>query len=192
MKSQADVGKLAQNAMQRYKDQNYLALFSTFGSGASPGTGNPMQSGYLAAAKARIRSNATEPGVGPIHAIFHGYPLKDIRDEIVSGVGTYVIPSGMTEQVYKQGFVGMTVDSVNIWEDGNIIIDSTPDANGAVHLQDAVVEVQGRNLKRYERELPDYGGGGKEWFWYDEFAFGERNAGVWAFLMKADATAPTS
>ena len=192
VKSQAEVGKLAQNAMQRYKDEQYLSLFSTFGTGASPGTGNPLQSGHLAAAKSRIRSNATEPAVGAIHGVFHGFPLKDIRDEIVSGIGTYTIPAGMSEQVYKNGFQGMTIDSVNIWEDGNITIDSTPDARGAVHAQEAVVQVQGRGLKRYERELPDYGGGGMEWFWYDEFQYGERSSGNWAFTMLADATAPTS
>lgn len=191
VRNQANVGKLAQNAMQRYKDENYLALFSTMDTGASPGTGNPLQSGHIAAAKARIRSNATEPAEGPIHFVGHGFQIKDVRDEIVSGVGTYAVPSGMTEDVYKRGFVGMTVDSVNIWEDGNITIDSVPDANGAVHAQEGVVQVQGRNLKRFERELPDYGGGGKEWFWYDEFAYGIRQS-VWCYLLKSDATTPTS
>lgn len=192
VRSQADVGKLAQSAMQRYKDSAYLALFSTFGTGASPGTGNPLQSGHLAAAARRITSNATEPGMGAIHGVFHGYGLKDIRDELVSGIGTYIVSSGMSEDIYKRGFKGGTVDGVNIWEDGNIVIDSTPDARGAVHAQDAVVQVQGRALRRYERELPDYGGGGKEWFWYDEFAYGERSAGNWAYTLLHDATAPTS
>lgn len=192
VRSQADVGKLAQNAMQRYKDESMLQVFSTFSTGVSPGTGNPLQSGHIAAGKARIRSNATEPAVGPIHAVLHGFVIKDIRDELVSGIGTYTIPTGMTEQVYKNGFQGMTVDSVNIWEDGNIPIDSTPDARGAIFAQEALVQVQGRSLRRYERELPDFGGGGKEWFWYDEFAYGERSAGNWAFTLLADATAPTS
>lgn len=192
VKSQANVGKLAQNAMQRYKDENYLALASTFSTGASPGSGNPVQSGHPAAAAYRIRSNVTEPATGPIHGVFHGFQLKDFRDELVAGIGTYTIPAGMTEQVYKNGFRGGTIDGVNIWEDGNITIDSVPDANGMVHAQEAVVQVQGRAVKRYERELPDFGGGGREWFMYDEFAYGERSAGNWAFLLKSDATAPTS
>ena len=191
VKSQADVGKLAQNAMQRKKDEDYLSLFATFTTTLG-GTGTTHQSGYLAAAKARIRSNTTEPAMGPIHHVHHGFCLKDIRDEIVSGVGTYAIPSGMTEDVYKRGLVGMTIDSVNVWEDGNITITSTPDARGAVHAQEAVVQVQGAGLKRFERELPDFGGGGKEWFWYDEYAYGERSAGNWAYGVLNDATAPTS
>lgn len=191
VKSQANVGSLAQNAMQRKKDEDYLSLFSTMSTGASPGTGQPLQSGHLAAAGANIRSNTTEAAMGPIHCVLHGFQLKDIRDEIVAGIGTYTVPAGMTEQVYKQGFKGMTVDGINLWENGNITIDSVPDANGAVHAEEGVVQVQGRRLKRFERELPDYGGGGKEWFWYDEYAYGIR-ASYWCYLLKSDATAPTS
>lgn len=191
VKSQANVGKLAQNAMQRKKDEDYLALAATMSTGASPGTGNPLQSGHIAAAKANIRSNTTEPAMGPIHFVAHGFQIKDIRDEIVAGIGTYNIPAGMTEQVYKRGYQGMTVDSVNIWEDGNITIDAVPDANAMVHAEEGVVQVQGRSLKRFERVLPDYGGGGKEWFWYDEYAYGIR-ASYWCYLLKSDATAPTS
>lgn len=191
VKSQANVGKLAQNAMQRKKDEDYLALASTMTTTASPGTGNPLQSGHIAAARYNISSNTTEPSTSPIHAVLHGFQIKDVRDEIVAGVGTYTVPSGMTEAVFKQGFKGVTVDSVNIWEDGNITIDSTPDANGMVHAQEGVVQVQGRSLKRYERELPDYGGGGMEWFWYDEYQYGIRQS-VWCYLIKSDATAPTS
>jgi hypothetical protein len=191
VKSQAEVGSLAQKAMQRYKDEQYLALFATFTTTLG-GTGTTHQSGFIAAANYRILNNTTEPGMGPVHHVHHGFCIKDIRDEIVSGVGTYVVPSGMTEDVYKRGLQGMTVDNVNIWTDGNITIDATPDARGAVHAKDAVVQVQARGLKRYERELPDFGGGGKEWFWYDEFAFGERSAGNWAYGVLNDATAPTS
>ncbi len=191
VRNQADVGRLAQNAMQRKKDKDYLAIFAAF-STTLGGTGTTHQSGFIAAAKARIRSNTTEPSTGPIHHIHHGFPLKDIRDEIVSGVGTYNIPTGMTEDVYKRGLQGMTVDSVNVWEDGYITVTSTPDARGAVHAQEAVVMVQGFDLRRFERVLPDFGGGGKEWFWYDEYAYGERSAGNWAYGILNDATAPTS
>lgn len=191
VKSQADVGKLAQNAMQRYKDEAYLAIFATFTTTLGA-TGTSMQSGHLAAAAYRIRSNTTEPAMGPIHHVNHGFVLKDIRDELVSAVGTYVVTAGMTDDVFRRGFKGITVDSVNIWEDGNVTITSTPDARGGTHAQEAVVMVQGMAPKRYERELPDFGGGGKEWFWYDEFAYGERSAGNWAFGHLNDATPPTS
>ena len=80
VKSQADVGKLAQNAMQRKKDEDYLSLFATFTTTLG-GTGTTHQSGYLAAAAARIRNNVTEPATGAIHHVHHGFALKDIRDE---------------------------------------------------------------------------------------------------------------
>lgn len=191
VKSQANVGALGQNAMQRYKDEAYLALAAT-ATTTLGGTGTSMQSGHLAAAAYRIRSNTTEPAMGAIHHVNHGFVLKDIRDEIVSPVGTYTITNGMTDDVYRRGLKGMTVDSVSIWEDGNVVINATPDARGMTHAQEAVVMVQGFSPRRYQRELPDFGGGGKEWFQYDEFAFGERSAGNWLFGHLNDATAPTS
>lgn len=191
VKSQADVGKLAQNAMQRYKDEAYLALAAT-ATTTLGGTGTSMQSGHIAAAAYRIRSNTTEGATSAIHHVNHGFVLKDIRDELVSAVGTYVIHPGMTEDVYKRGLKGMTIDSVNIWEDGNVTINATPDARGMTHAQEAIVQVQGASPRRFERELPDFGGGGKEWFWYDEFQYGERSAGNWFYGHLNDATAPTS
>ena len=192
VKTQANVGKLAQNAMQRYKDEQYLALFSTMSTGASPGTGQPGQSGHIAAANANITGNTTEGAMGKVHGVFHQFQVKDFRDELVSGIGTYAIPAGLTADVYLHGYKGINVDNVHIWVDNNITIDSVPDANGAIHAQEGVVQVQGRSPKRFERVLPDYGGGGgKEWFWYDEFAYGIR-AAYWCYLFKSDATAPTS
>src|SRR3990167_8906600 len=44
-------GPLAGNAMRRKKDEDYLALFASFATGASPGTGNPLSSGHIFAAK---------------------------------------------------------------------------------------------------------------------------------------------
>lgn len=185
------IGSLAGNAMSRRKDQDYLTLFSTFGTGASPGSGNPLSFGHITAAVNRIKSNTTEPSVSAIHTVLHGFQIKDLQDEIVSGIGTYVVPAGMTEDVYKRGWSG-TIASSNVWEDGHITIDSTPDARGATHAQEAVVMVQGANLRTENRRRPDFGGGADEVFMYDEYALGERSAGNWAYTMFSDATAPTS
>lgn len=191
VKSQANVGSLAQNAMQRYKDEAYLALAAT-ATTTLGATGTSMQSGHIAAAAYRIRSNTTEPAMGPINHVNHGFVLKDIRDELVAAVGTYSIEPGMTADVFQRGLKGLTVDSVAVWEDGNVTINSTPDARGLTHAKEAIVMVQGFQPKRFERDLPDFGGGGKEWFWYDEFAYGERSAGNWFYGHLNDATAPTS
>ena len=58
---ESKMGQLAGNAMSRKKDEDYLSMFSSFGTGSSPGTGNPLSFGHIAASKNNISSNVTEP-----------------------------------------------------------------------------------------------------------------------------------
>ena len=188
---ESNMGPLAANAMARKKDEDYLGTFSTFGTGASPGTGNPLSFGHISAAVNRIGSNVTEPSSAPIFSVLHGFQIYDIQQEIVSGVGTYTVPQGMTAEVFRQGFRG-SVAGANVMEDGNITINGTPDARGATHSKEAVVCVNGMSLKTETRRDPAFGGGADEMFMTDEYGFGERSAGNWAFAHLSDATAPTS
>ena len=185
------VGELAGNAMARKPDIDYLDLFSTFGTGASPGTGNPLSFGHIAAAGRRIASNVTEPSTAALCTILHGYQTYDIEVELRAGIGTYAVPTGMTEEVFKKGFRGMVASS-NVYEDGHIAIDATPDARGATHSKAAVVAVQSMSLKYETRRDPSFGGGADEIFITNEYGYGERSAGNWAIAHLSDATAPTS
>lgn len=184
-------GTLGQNAIQRKKDSDYLAIFAT-ATTTLAGTGTSLQSGHIAAAAVRIRSNTTERAMGPINCVHHGFPLKDIADEIKSGVGTYAIPSGMTDDVFRRGLQGITVENVAVWEDGNIGINSTPDARGGVHAKEAVLMVQGFAPRTATRRREEIGGGADEMFHYDEYVFAERSAGNWLFGLLNDATAPAN
>lgn len=186
----AKMGKLGQNAIDRKKDEDYLTVFSGATTTLS-GTGSTLASGVIDAAKARISSNTTEPAMGTIVTVLHGFQIKDIQDEIKSGVGTYTIPSGITEETFRKGFMG-TIGGTNLYEDGNITINATPDARGAVHAREAVVCVQGHSPRTENRRRPQTGGGADEVFMYDEYAFGERSAGNWLFGILSDATVPTS
>lgn len=188
---EAKMGTLAGNGMRRKKDEDYLALFSTFSTAVQPGAGTAFAFGYIASAANRISSNTTEPAIGSIFSVLHGFQIKDIQDAIVSGVGTYPIPRGMTEDVFRQGFQG-TVTGSNVFEDGNITIDSSDDARGATHAREAVVAVMGMAIKTETRRDPSFGGGADEIFMTDEYAFVERSASNWAFGHLSDATAPTS
>jgi hypothetical protein len=185
------IGTLCGNAMARKKDEDYLALFSTFSTGTSPGSGQPVSFGHIAAAKNRITSNATEPSNTEVYAVLHGFQIKDIQDEVLAGVGTYTVPEGLTEDTFRKGFMG-TVAGANVFEDGNIAIDATPNARGAVHSKEAVVAVMGMSIKTETRRDPSFGGGADEIFMTDEYAFVERSAGNWAYTILSDATAPTS
>lgn len=185
------LGTLAGNAMARKKDEDYLATFAGFATTTSPGSGNPLSFGHIAAAVNNASSNVTEPSTAQPFAVLHGFQIKDLQDEIVAGVGTYTVPAGMTEDTYRQGFRG-SVANANVFEDGNITIDSTPNANGAVHTKEAVVCILGMGIKTETRRDPSFGGGADEIFMTDEYGFGERSASHWAYLIKSDATAPTS
>lgn len=186
----AKLGSLAQNAIQRKKDEDGLTALD----GATTslcGAGTTLTSGYVAAGVYRISSNATEPGNPPYRCVLHGYQIKDIWDEMVAGVGTYPVGEGLTARVFTEGFKGM-IASAQIYEDGNITIDSSDDAKGGVFAQEALVLVQGRAPRVEVKRRPEIGGGANSLYHYDEYAYGERSAGNWLFEVYSDATAPTS
>ena len=186
----AQIGKLAQSAIQRKKDEDGLVVLD----GATTslcGAGSTLTSGHISAAKNRISSNATEPGNPPYRCVLHGYQIKDISDEIIAGVGTYNVSDGLTARVFSEGFSGM-VGGAQVYEDGNITIDSAADAKGGVFAQEGIVMVQGRTPWILTKERPEIGGGAVSVYHYDEYAYGERAAGCWVYEIYSDATAPSS
>ena len=187
--SYAKLGSLAQNAMMRKKDIDGTVAMDGATTSLS-GTGTTLVSGVIAAGASRIGSNTTEPGPKPIHAVLHGFQLKDIWDELVAGVGTYPIPEGVTARVYSEGFKGM-IHGASIFEDGNIAIVSN-DARGGVFSKMALILVQGRAPRSEVRREPHIGGGGTSVFLYDEYVWGERSPGNWLYEIMSDAAVPTS
>lgn len=186
----AKTGGLVQNAIQRKKDEDGLTMLDG-ATTALCGAGSTLTSGHIAAGAYRITSNATEPGMKPIRCVLHGYQLKDIYDELVAGVGTYVVNEGPTARVFQSGFT-LPIAGAEVYEDGNITISSsTDDAKGGVFAKEAIVLVQGR-APRVETERKQIGGGATAFFHYDEYAYGERSAGNWLYEICSDATAPTS
>ena len=192
-RSYAQLGSLAQNAIQRKKDEDGITVLdgaTTFLSGA----GTTLASGVIASAAYRISSNATEPGNPPYRAVLHGFQIKDLYDELTAHVGTAAggeTTSGLTARVFEEGFRGR-INNVEVYEDGNISIDSSDDAKGGVFAQEAIVLVQGRSPRTATVRREDIGGGATVVYLYDEYAYGERSAGNWLFEVYSDATAPTS
>jgi hypothetical protein len=185
------IGPLAQNAVQRKKDQDGITAID--GATTSlPGTGTTLTTGHLAAAASRVRyGGGNEPANPPFYTVLHPYQIKDIYDDVVAGVGTYTIPEGETARVFKEGFRG-SIDGSMIYEDALISIDSTPDVKGGSFAKDAVVLVQGRAPRMVNLRNEKLGGGADEVILYDEYAFGERSSGNWLYEIMSDATAPTS
>lgn len=186
----AKLGQLGQNAITRFKDETYLTVLD----GATTslcGAGATFGSGYVGAAVSRIKGNTTEPGTGVINTVLHSFQIKDIQDELVAGVGTYTVPTGMTEEIFRRGFMGTVLGS-NVFDDGNIVINGSSDAKGGTHTKEAIVLVQGRSPWAKTVRQEHIGGGAEDMFHYDEYALGERSVGNWLYEQYSNATAPTS
>lgn len=184
------MGALAQNAIQRKKDEDGLTALD----GATTslcGAGSTLATGHVSAGAVRITSNATEPANSPLRCVLHGFQLKDIEDELTASIGTYPLADGESARVFKEGFRGQ-IQNAKVYEAGNITIDGADDAKGGVFAKDALVLVQGRMRKPETRREPDIGGGGTSMWIYDEYAYGERSAGNWLYELYSDATPPTA
>ena len=193
-KAYAQLGSLAQNAIQRKKDEDGLTVLD----GASeslPGAGNALASGHIAAAVYRISSNATEPGNPPYRCVLHGFQIKDLYDQLTTYLGTAAAgetTQGLSARVFAEGFRGQ-IANAQIYEDGNITIDSTTnDAKGGVFSQEAIILVQGRAPRTATVRREDIGAGSTVVYLYDEYAYGERSSGNWLYEIESDATTPTS
>ena len=186
----AKLGSLAQNAMQRKKDEDGLTMLDGF-STTNPGAGSTLTSGHIAAAMAVVQNGGgTEPSKPPYRCVLHPYQIRDIEDEIVAGVGTYPVGEGLTARVFTEGFRGM-IAGAQLYPDGNISIDSDDDAKGGVFAQDAIVMVQGRSPRMAAVRAENVGGGATKVYHYDEYAFGERQD-AWGYEIYSDASTPTS
>lgn len=185
------IGQVAGKAMERKKDIDGLAIISN-ATTALGGTTTTMQSGYIAAAIARIKGNSTEPLLeGPYYAVLHPFQTKAVQDEVVAGLGTYTIPQGLTQDTFRMGYSG-NLFGAEVYEDGNITIDSTTSAKGGVFGKMAIVLVQGYEPRAETQRRPDVGGGADVLYMYDEYAYGERSAGNWLYSIYTDVTAPSS
>lgn len=191
-KTLAETGGGMQNAIERQKDKDGLTVLD---SGTSyGGAGTTLTSGVLSAAQTENAfGNGVEGWTGRQVAVLHSRQIKDLRDEVTSGIGTYPTPNGLTEEVYRQGFRG-SVDGVEIFADDLMTIDASADVKGGVFAAGkggAIVYVQGPGKKIKERYNPARGGGGMEVYMYDDYAYGIHLANSLAEIY-SDATAVTS
>ena len=188
-KAFAQFGTLVEEGMERKENLDGHAIFAT--ATTTLGTSATAVSfSNVDAAGRRIKSDATEPGPDPLTAVLHGYHIHDIRAEIISGVGTYAIPEGMTAEVFRAGFRG-TLNSINVVEDGLVAVNSTPDARGGVFSKMGILEVIGLSPWKETREEPQKGYGGMTVWLKREYMYAERSPGNWLYGIIGDATAPT-
>ena len=188
-KTLAKMGSVPQAAMEIKINADGLTQLDSF-SNSHCGAGNTLTSGHISAAMSLITGNTTEPGESPFRCVLHPHQIKDLEDELTAAVGTYPITAGQTAEVFKNGFKGM-IAGAQIYEDGNISIDSSTDAKGGVFAKNAIVYVQGMSPVVYTKFRPEVGGGGESLYHYNEYAYGER-LDTWGVEIYSDATQSTS
>lgn len=194
-KAYARIGRLANEAVARKKDEDYLTTIDGASLFSQPGAGSTLTSGHISAAVAQIKRGAAtsvDRLTGDIMIPLHSFQIKDIQDEIVAGVGTYTLPTGMTQDVFEKGFYMGSLFGGSVMWAGNISVDSATDVKGGVHFREAIVAVQGHSPRAETVRHPEIGGGGDALYYYDEYVFGERAAGNGLAEIYSDATAPTS
>jgi hypothetical protein len=200
----AQTGSLAQNAIERKKDADGLTAIdgATTQLGAA---GAGLDTSDITSAAYRITSNTTEPApaTAPIHAVFHGFQLADIDNQLTTP-GISVVSSGtiteaqagapltvgIASEAFQNRYRG-NIAGARLYEDGNLTIDSQNDAKGGVFSQMALVLVEGRSPYVETKRMPELGGGATALFHYDEYAYGERSSGNWLYEVISDALAPS-
>lgn len=185
------LGQGAQLAMNRKLDQDGISQFANFSTTLS-GTGSTLNHGIISATVANIHGNDTESGIGAgkISAVLHPFGVQDLQDELESGIGTYILGAGETQDTFKNGF-STSISGADIFSDGNIVRNGTPDARGACYAKRALVLVRELGMTTATRDRPDVGGGATEIFMTAGYAYGERQD-AWGRSILHNATAPVA
>jgi len=152
--------------------------------------GNPITYGLVSSASSRITGNTTEPYDGPKYLVARSFQVKDLQDEIVAGLGTYPVPPGLSEDIYRRGFTG-TIANMEAYTDDNIPIDSSDDAIAFAFGREGIVHVETTMPNAYTEFLPGFGGGTDVMYYYEEYGNGIRQQ-AWLYAITADSAVPTN
>ena len=157
------------------------------------GAGTTQTFTNITGSVAYIESNTTEPFRDfPKAAVMQGWQLKDLQDELTSGIGTQIVTAGLSADAYQRGVRG-SIGNARLVVDDNLTIDSSDDAKGGVFASGkggAIILVRGKNPWTYDKFEPGKGGGATIFYWYDEYATLVRQ-NVAGCEVYADATAPS-
>tara|TARA_R110000787_G_scaffold37412_4_gene95031 strand:+ start:3795 stop:4688 length:894 start_codon:yes stop_codon:yes gene_type:complete len=185
---------LSQNAIQRKKDEDGLAVYAS--ATDILGTANTaISQGILAAGSVAVSGALAEPTTDTKYIVLHPFMVHDIYTELVStplvASGAEQMLAGESASVFRQGFRGM-VNGAMLFEDGNLAINAAKDATGGVHAKEGIILVQGMSPRVEPQRRPNIGGGATSLYHYDDYVWGERSTGNWVKGVIGDATEPTS
>jgi len=186
-----EIGRLAQNAMQRKRNIDGLTTIDATTSTQLGSAGASMTFGLVAAGVANIEGNSSEPGEPPIRFVAHPFCIKDIYSQFTTPVGTYDISNGATFDVFQNRLRGM-INTAQAFVNGDFTIDpNTDDVKNGVFAQAGIVHVQEMSPNIETKREALIGGGSTIVVHTDSYAYGIRQNN-WVQEIIADATAPTS
>lgn len=143
------IGRQFGDAAARKQDRDTQALYSALNSGTAFGSsGSSMGIGAFAGAIARARgggrTDSSETGnesFNPTYAIVHPHTAYDVVQSATAiGSGTSMKVNDQREERYLQSFfTGISFNGVDLYESGNINVDSSGDMTGVIAQRDALV-----------------------------------------------------
>jgi len=188
-------GRVLGQAMEKKRDTDLLDQLDDATTSLC-GTGTTLTMGHIAAARATLLGNATSsggPAPMPFVTVLHPFQTLDLIDVVTPIVptATYLNVTGtaFTDDILKNYAIGRLF-GMNVVEDGNITIDSTPDAKGGVFAAGeggAIVLATARDWD--VRPQRDESLRGWELNCVGRYGVGEYLAG-WIVELYSDATAP--
>ena len=144
-------GKVIGNAMGRKIDQDGLALYSGLNSGLGV-AGNTFSMDYLLAAVTQCWGQA-EPVPQPMAVVIHPHTYHNIQNLISVPATGLQYPDGYQMEYLKNYYRGTDkLWGCPIFIDGNISIDSSDDAYGAIYSKEAFIYLVGWEPENWVEE----------------------------------------
>lgn len=197
----ANIGTIASNALNKLEEQNLLALLDGFAT-SLPGAGTTITKGHISAARTRVQNGQSSgepaPGDSPIHCVLHNYQVHALLKEFTSisstvapssGIPTYPIPNGMTQDMIRTWDLG-NVAGTPISGSGLLTVDGSDDAKGGLFSEMALWYLTNGNDLNQEDER-DASLRATEMNWTRDYGYGEWKD-AWGIELYADASTPTS
>ena len=133
------IGRQMGDAMARKLDTDIIALFTALNGSTTLGVADctwtvAKLGSYMAFAK-----NAKFPK--PIFIVHHPYAVMDLTRAIsLTPMATYPMPHGYAEDLLKD-FYKLSMNGIPIFEDGNIVPDSSDDGIGCIASREAMCTI---------------------------------------------------
>jgi hypothetical protein len=132
----ANAGKLAGDAMAKYREKLLLALFSGVSTYTVGSASTELTLGHIAAAVSTLDS---VPASGEYVGVFHPFSLKDLWDDLTAhGANVHVPWYGLAEDMARKYIRGRDrISGIPIMVDGNLVPDGADDVVSGVFCREA-------------------------------------------------------